>query len=149
MEGSTVMVGISEPGFPIEHVPDLSSVSDRKRLSPSAMQGFMAIIEKWGLNETYACPLLGGITASTYHAWKCNQEGLTLSQDTLTRISLLIGIYKALHVYLGDPWADQWMSRENDGFLFSGKKPIDHLINKGIQGFIEVRRMLDSLCQGN
>jgi uncharacterized protein (DUF2384 family) len=142
------MAGNAPSDFPIEHIPDLSSVNERERLSPSAIYGFTAIIEKWGFDETYACGLLGGIAPSTYQAWKCKQEGLILTQDTLTRISLLIGMYKALHVYLGDPLADQWMSRANDGFLFSGKKPIDYLIKNGIPGFIEVRRMLDSVCQG-
>jgi hypothetical protein len=141
------MVAIAQPGFPLEHIPDLSSVSESKRLSPSAMQGFTAIIEKWGFDETYACALLGGIAPSAYQAWKCEPEGVTLSQETLTRISFLIGIYNALHVCLGDSLADQWMSRENDNYLFAGEKPVDYLIGR-LQGLKEVRQMLDASCQG-
>ncbi len=55
--------------------------------------------------------LLGGVASSTFYAWKTRPKGKQLDQDTLTRISLVIGIYKALNIYFGKPWADRWITR--------------------------------------
>jgi hypothetical protein len=62
----------------------------------------------------------------------------------LTRISLVIGIYKALNIYFGKPWADRWITLENRGPLFAGQSPIDYMLRHGQPGMAEVRRMLDA-----
>ncbi len=140
---------ISHFSSPQGAIVDLSNSKERDRLSPSAIRGFIKLIEQWSLNEPQARALLGGIASSTYHTWKGQPDGRSLSQDTLTRISLLLGIYKALHVYFGDSLADQWLTYANEGSPFLGRTPIDYLISRGLPGFVEVRNMLDAWCQGN
>ncbi|MGC1295699.1 MAG: antitoxin Xre-like helix-turn-helix domain-containing protein, partial [Alloacidobacterium sp.] len=110
----------------------------------SAIKAFVNIAEKWDLTEAQARGLLGGVASSTYHAWKTEPKGRKLDQDTLMRISLVIGIYKALHIYFGQPWADRWVTLGNRTSLFSGTAPIDYMLRRGQPGMVQVRLMLDT-----
>jgi hypothetical protein len=131
-------------GYMFDQAPDLTDAAERERLSAAAIKGFLNIAQRWNLTELQARALLGGIASSTYHAWKSAPKRLRLTQDTLTRISLVIGIYKALHIYFGKPWADRWVTLQNRGMLFSGQPPIEYMLRRGQPGMIDVRRMLDS-----
>ena len=131
-------------GYAFDQAPDLSDAAERERLSPSAIKAFLNISRRWGLNEQQARGLLGGIASSTFHAWKTRPEGKKLDQDTLTRISLLIGIFKALNIYFGQPWADRWVTLANRGSMFSSTSPVDYMIRHGLPGMVQVRRMLDT-----
>jgi Protein of unknown function (DUF2384) len=131
-------------GYSFDHAPDLTNPSERERLSPSALKAFVKISEEWGLSEAQARGLLGGIASSTFHAWKTDPGGKRLDQDTLMRISLILGIYKALNIYFGKPWADRWIVLENRGPMFGGHAPVDHMLRYGQPGMLQVRRMLDS-----
>ena len=131
-------------GYSFDKTPDLVDAAERARLSPSAIKVFVNIARKWGLNEVRARALLGGPASSTFHAWKAKPRGRKLDQDTLVRISLVIGIYKALNIYFGKPWADRWIVLENRGPMFAGLAPIDYMIRHGQPGMVEVRRMLDA-----
>ena len=131
-------------GYSFDQAPDLTDAAERERLSATAIKGFLNIAQRWNLTEVQARALLGGIASSTYHAWKSDPKRTKLTQDTLVRISLVVGIYKALQIYFGRPWADRWMTLGNRGPLFSGQPPIDFVIRRGQPGMVEVRRMLDS-----
>jgi Protein of unknown function (DUF2384) len=82
--------------------------------------------------------------------WNTNPDGKRLSQDTLMRISLvIIGIYSALNIYLEKPWADRWITLQNDGSMFAGRTPLEHMLRQGQPGMVDVRRMLDACCSGH
>lgn len=131
-------------GYSFDRSPDLADPAQRERLSESAIKGFVKIAEKWGLSEAQARGLLGGIASSTYHAWKTEPRCRRLDQDTLMRVSLVIGIYKALHIYFSKRWADRWVCLANGGPMFAGQMPIDFMIRQGQPGMLQVRRMLDT-----
>jgi hypothetical protein len=131
-------------GYSFDKAPDLTDAAVRERLSAAAIKGFLNIAQRWNLTEVQARALLGGIASSTYHAWKSDPKRTKLTQDTLTRISLVVGIYKALQIYFSPPWANRWMILGNRGPLFSGQSPIEFVIRRGQPGMVEVRRMLDS-----
>ncbi len=113
------------------------------------MKTFINIAEKWRLSEAQARGLLGGVASSTFYEWKTNSKTKRLNQDTLTRISLVTGIYKALNIYFGKPWADRWVTLENRRPLFSGTAPIHYMLRRGQPGMMEIRRMLDSWSGGH
>jgi hypothetical protein len=136
-------------GYPFEHAPNLASLSERTQLSASAIRAFINIAAKWELNETQCRGLLGGVASSTFHAWKSNPRSRKLDQDTLTRISLVIGIYKALNIYFSKAWADRWITLGNRGPLFAGDPPLEYMLRHGQPGMVEVRRMLDSWRGGH
>src|SRR5271170_8430624 len=86
------------PGDQFEAMPDLSHLETRERLSQSAVDGFFAITDKWQISTERAGDLLGGMPRST--VYKLKTAAGTLRQDELTRISYVVGIYKALHILL-------------------------------------------------
>ena len=131
-------------GYAFEFAPNLALAAERSRLSASALKAFVNIAAKWELNEAQARGLLGGVASSTYHAWRTHPKGKKLDQDTLMRISLVIGIYKALQIYFGKPWADRWVGLGNRGPLFAGRTPMEYMLQQGQPGMVEVRRMLDA-----
>jgi hypothetical protein len=126
----------------------LSSLETRRALSPSALRGFFDIAREWRLDDNQMRVLVGGIAPSTLHVWRRSPDKRALSQDVITRISLLVGIYKALHTYFGDP-GDHWITTPNDSPLFGGVVPIDFMLRTGVTGMYEVRKMLDAWAAGH
>lgn len=115
----------------------------RKRMSGPALRTFLNIANAWGISVTEQQALLGYPAASTYHKHKAGQIG-TLSFDMLTRISLAIGIYKALHIlYADEALADRWPRLPNSNPLFGGRPPLTLMMDAGIDGLYQVRRLLD------
>jgi hypothetical protein len=118
--------------------------SDRRRLSAPALRAFFNITKAWGLTVADERGLLGWPPASTFHKYKSGNAGV-LSFDTLTRISLVLGIYKALHVLYAEPsFADRWMRMPNSNALFGGRTPLAFSVDAGLDGLFQLRRLLDS-----
>ena len=115
----------------------------RRRLSAPAIRTFFNLADAWELNVTEQRALLGWPAPSTYHKYKTGKIG-TLSYDMLTRISLLLGIYKALHIlYADDALADRWVHLPNTNPLFGGRPAMALMAETGIDGLHQVRRFLD------
>src|SRR5208282_1089624 len=134
---------VPDLGLDLRKLPDLASAATRARLSPPAISAFFAIVDKWQLRNEDAMALLGGASHGRYFELKKNRKGL-LSQDELTRISLLIGIFKALNILFGQRLANQWTSRPNSNPMFNDAPPLQFLTRGGVPGMIGVRRLLDS-----
>jgi len=129
-------------GYAFDTSPDLSKAAARQRLSPAAMQGFLQIVEKWGIKDPDARQLLGGISTGSYYNWK-KQPKRSLDQDTLIRISLLIGIFKALNILYSEALADAWITLPNRNPMFRGQSPLAYMIERGQPGMLLVRQLLD------
>ena len=70
--------------------------------------------------------------------------GAGLIVTILTRVSLLLGIYKALHIlYADDALADRWLHLPNANPLFGGRPALALIMEAGIDGLHQVRRFLD------
>jgi len=133
---------VPDIGLDLRKLPDLADAATRARLSPPAIAAFFAIVEKWDLRNEDAMALLGGTSHGRYYELKKNRKGL-LSQDELTRISLLIGIFKALNILFSQRLANQWTSRPNSNPMFNNASPLELLVRGGVPGMIGVRRLLD------
>jgi hypothetical protein len=115
----------------------------RRKLSAPALRGFFNIARAWELSVNEERALLGWPPASTFHKYKSGDAGV-LSFDTLTRISLVLGIYKALHILYPEPaFADRWMRMPNSHATFGGVTPLVLVANAGIDGLFQIRRLLD------
>ena len=134
---------VPDLGLDLRKIPDLADPATRARLSPAAIVAFFSIVDKWQLRNEDAMAMLGGISHGRYFDLKRNHKGL-LSQDELTRISLLIGIFKALNILFGRRLANQWTSRPNSNPMFNGAPPLQYLSRGGVPAMIGVRRLLDS-----
>jgi hypothetical protein len=116
----------------------------RKRMSAPAMRTFLNTAMAWKLSVDEQRGLLGWPAASTYHKYKAGDVG-TLSYDMLTRISLMLGIYKALHIlYPDEALADRWVKLPNSNPTFGGRPALSLMIEGGIDGLTQTRRLLDA-----
>ena len=120
--------------------------SDRARLSEVALKAFVALMKPWELSNAEASALLG-VSASTLDRIKRGYRP-TLSQDQLTRVSALVGVYKGLHLLFADETANEWTRRPNRGPLFDRATPIAAMIEGGIPRMLEVRRYIDATRGG-
>jgi Protein of unknown function (DUF2384) len=129
-------------------LPDLSSRAERERLSPAALSAFFNIMRRWGLRDSDARQLLGGISNGPYYQLKKNPSDKVLEADVLVRISYLVGIFKALNSLHGEKLADQWIQLPNSNRIFGGSTPLEYMIRGGVEGMQNVRRLLDARVQG-
>jgi Protein of unknown function (DUF2384) len=115
----------------------------RRALSGPALRAFFNIAGAWQLTVAEQRALLGWPPSSTFHKYKSGDPG-PLSFDTLTRISLVLGVYKSLQIlYPEQAFADRWIRMPNTNPLFAGRPPIDFLGHAGIDGLFQLRRLLD------
>ena len=122
--------------------PDLSSPEERARLTPGAVKAFFNILDLWGVKDVDGRSLLGGPSNGRYYGLKKSPQH-PLSQDELTRISLLVGVFKALNILFSDGLADQWVRLPNANPLFRGAAPLKYMIRGGLPAIQTVRRLLD------
>ena len=122
---------------------DLNARAERERLSKSALKGFFKLAAAWKLRDDDARELLGGLSSSAFYEWKKN-PGRVLEVDRITRISYLLGIYKALHILYGDPLADEWVALPNTNRIFGGRTPLSQMLAGGLLAMQTVRKLLDA-----
>lgn len=122
---------------------DLSDKATRERLSPAALRGFFEMVDCWKLRDEDARALLGGISNGPYYMWRKDPER-TLDTDRLTRISYLVGIFKALNILHDEPLADRWIRLPNRNPVFGGRTPLQYMLSGGLPAMQTVRRLLDA-----
>ena len=130
-------------GFSWDTAVDLSATANRTRLSPAAIKGLLRIAKHWKLRDADTRALLGGISSGSFYALK-NLARKTLDEDQLTRISLLIGIFKALNILYSQKLADAWIALPNTNPMFGGDSALNYVKKGGIPAFLRVRQLLDS-----
>ncbi|MBW4043835.1 antitoxin Xre/MbcA/ParS toxin-binding domain-containing protein [Acidipila rosea] len=124
-------------------MPDLSRLEERRRLSAPALRAFFNMMEKWQVRDEDARQLLGGISNGAYYQLKQSPQR-ALEQDRLTRISYLVGIFKALNILYGPRLADKWVQLENSNPIFGGRTPLAYMLQGGTPAMEVVRRLLDA-----
>jgi len=119
----------------------------RARLSPAALRAMKGIAEHWHLRGHETAALLG-VSPSTWDRMVAGKWEQALSQDQLTRVSAIVGTFKALHLLFADDMADRWARLRNKGPLFENRTPIEAMIEGGIPTMLDVRRHVDALRGG-
>ena len=115
----------------------------RARLSGPGLRTFFNIAAEWGLSVERQRVLLGGVPSSTYHKWKSGAVG-TLAYDQLERVSLVLGIYKALKLlFADDAGGTRWLKAANTDLPFAGSSPLERMLRGSIDDLYAVRRYLD------
>lgn len=140
------------PAYPATgHEPvapaDLTDRAVRERLSAPALKAFFNIMARWRVRDQDARALLGGVTNGPYYEMKRAPDRL-LDTDRLTRISLLVGIFKALHVLYSEDLADRWIQLPNTNRIFAGSTPLHYMMRGGLPALQTVRRLLDARRAG-
>jgi hypothetical protein len=140
---STSLLQQSVVGFSWDAAVDLSRRDNRTRLSPAATKGLLRLAAHWGLRDEDTRSLLGGMSSGSFYGMKSRTSKL-LDEDQLTRISLLLGIYKALNILYSRKLADAWMTLPNTNAMFGGDSPLNYIKKGGIPAFVRVRQLLDA-----
>lgn len=130
-------------GIDWDRPADLSSKDVLKRLSPSAVKGFLKIAEIWQLRDEHARQLLGGMSNGAFYELKKIGRRV-LDQDKMTRLSLLTGIFKALNILYDKKLADRWIQLRNTNPMFGGETPLAYMIKGGLPAMLRVRQLLDA-----
>jgi len=140
------------PAYPrSRHTPpppvDLTDRAARERLSGPALRAFFNIMGRWQVRDEDARGLLGGVTNGPYYELKRRPDRV-LDVDRLTRVSLLVGIFKALNVLYSEALADRWMHLPNTNRLFGGVTPLAYMLQGGLPAILNVRRLVDARRAG-
>lgn len=135
------------PGAP-PMLPNLADPGTRERLTPAAVEAMVRLADIWRLTSSEICALLGEVSERTWFRMKKGEWSGALSQDALTRVSALVGIFKDLRLLFSIPLADEWVRLPNKGPLFGGRRPLEAMIEGGIPKMLEVRRHIDALRGG-
>jgi hypothetical protein len=126
---------------------DLGGRAERERLSAPALKAFFNIVDRWKVRDGDARALLGGVTNGPFYEMKRNPDRL-LDADRLTRVSYLIGIYKALRILHSPNLADEWVHLPNSHPIFDGQTPLAYMVRGGLPAMQTVRRLLDARRAG-
>ena len=90
---------------------------------------------------------LPGGSESGYIALDPNHPDIIYLTETfggVTRISLLIGIFKALNILYSPKLADAWITLPNRNPMFQGASPLVYMLQRGQPGMVAVRQLLDA-----
>ena len=113
-------------------------------LGGAGLRAFARIAEAWGLTIAEQLKLLGIGSRSTYFKWRREREP-RVPQDTLERLSYLLGIYKSLQILLPDAVAaDSWVRQPNSAPLFGGRSALERMLSGQVADLYVVREYLDA-----
>ena len=113
----------------------------------AGLEAFRRLTGLWSLSNEEAAALLD-VTDRTWSRMK--KPGWTgrVPQDQLLRLSALVGLYKALHLYFSDALADRWPKLPNTGPLFHGASPVAFMLAGGLPAIMQTRDYIDALRGG-
>ena len=124
--------------------PLRGGASEFTALGGAGLRAFANIAERWDLSIADQLRLLGIASRSTFFKWRREREP-RLPQDTLERLSYLLGIYKALQILLPDPRAaDEWVRKPNDAPPFGGRSALERMLSGQVADLYVVRQYLDA-----
>ncbi len=126
---------------------ELSDNQEKIKYSKAGLGAFFSIMEKWGVKSGQAMILLGDPPRSTFQKWKRGDVHSPIERDRMTRVSYVLGIYKALQILYRDPYlSDRWIQAPNS--YFGGRSALEHMLSGEIIDMATVRRRLDAVRGG-
>ena len=119
---------------PCAYTPDMVQAMQRATV---------ALFARWGVNADEAAILLGGISSKTFRRWRDGEFG-RVGRDLADRMSLLLGIHKALRILYREPARGyRWIGAANQ--TFGGASALEVMLGGGIEDLRRVRSYLDSV----
>jgi hypothetical protein len=112
------------------------------------LRAFFKIADKWRLSPEEAMALLGYPGKSTFYSWKNGDVSkVARSFDLASRISYVLGIFKALEILYQRPeLADDWVRKPN--LAFGGQSALKRMAAGQMVDLAAVRDYLDSVRGG-
>jgi hypothetical protein len=129
--------------------PDaVATDAGRVTLTPTTMTALRVLARAWRLTRAEGAALIG-VSASTWGRFQAGTWSGKLSQDQLLRVSMMIDMYRGLHLLFDGAMADRWPRRRNGGPPFAHMTPIGLMTVRGTAGIIEVRRYVEEMRQAH
>lgn len=120
---------------------------DRARLTATALEAYRNLSKNWKLSPEDAAALIA-VPLSTWDLIATGEWSGILSQDQLTRVSALVGIFMALNGLFNDEYSRHWAVLPNRGPIFGGRSPVDAMIHDGVPCMVETQRYIEALQLG-
>lgn len=112
-------------------------------LSGPALRAFFRIAEAWELTDVEVGALLGSPRPETLADWRSGSA--VLDEMALTRISLVLGIYKALAQLVGGhEQMRRWLDSPNRGPCLEGQCARRFIASGRLQALRSLRDYLDA-----
>lgn len=113
-------------------------------LLAAGLRTFFRLANEWRLSEAEQIILLGSPAEFELARWRSGDVA-SGSGETLERISLVLGIYKAIQTLLPDrARANHWIRAPNFAPTFSGGSALDQMLRGDIADLRRVRTYLDA-----
>lgn len=124
------------------------SYADRRRLTGPGLRSFWNLARLWSLTDDEQMRLLGISSKTTLRRWRLGQA-TALRRETFERLSLALGIFRALNEIFGPgEAADNWIRLPNRAWLFGGRPALDLMLSGPVKNLYEVRNYLDGVLSG-
>ena len=108
------------------------------------LKAFFNIAKAWRLSEDDEAAILGQPDREVLRAWK-DGKGPEAGEETVLRISYVLGIFKAINILLPIPArADAWISKPNKARIFGGRSARDRMTDGDIEDLKANRQYLDA-----
>jgi hypothetical protein len=124
---------------------------DPAQLGGPGLRAFGNIAKLWNLTDQEQAQLLGLDLAvlEDSRVRARGRQAVSLSKDTLERLSCVFGIFSALHELLpSDERRAAWLRAPNKAPLFGGRSALDRMTNDGFQGLSVVSQYLWAQVHG-
>ena len=113
-----------------------------EKVAQVALSVFFNIMAAWHVKAKDQIVILGKPAESTFYNWKKGKVS-SLSEDTLERISYVMGIYKALGILFPTrEQADAWPKKPNKAF--NDESALDFMLKGSMIHLSDMRRYLDA-----
>ena len=122
--------------------PENLEISDAE--TGALLRAFFNLSDRWNLNDQQAQTLLGQPAPRTFARWKAGGADLSrIPHDTRQRLSILMGIHKALRYVFRNPERGYaWIRKPNE--TFGGQSTIERMLAGEIIDLATVRSYLDA-----
>ena len=132
-------------GAYIKEATHVGNTSLNQDFGRQGFKVFLGIAEQCNLSIPARRILLGGIAPQTYYNWKDGRGTDGLSHDQLERLSLILGVWKALRLLFVEIDSSlRWLKAPNTDIPFSGQSPLNLMLRGSIDDLYSVRRYLDA-----
>ncbi|WP_353476214.1 MbcA/ParS/Xre antitoxin family protein (plasmid) [Salipiger sp. H15] len=102
----------------------------------------VSLFRAWGLSDTEARTLLGGMAPRTWARWKDGEIG-RIDRDLRMRMAHLMGIHKGLRYLFRDPARGYaWVRRPNAAF--EGHSALDMMLRGELADLAAMRTWIDA-----
>lgn len=136
------------PGIAAPEAPVVRPLGEQDRDKIGVLlKAVTRLVDAWNLTNEEAAALLD-VSPATWGRMKSGKYKGEIDRDKITRISLLVGIFKGLRLLFNGPLTYGWVKMPNRGGLFRGKTPCEVMINGGIVAMYRVRQHIDALRGG-